>query len=380
MKKLKILAIHHDCLSLMGPTRLFLMLCDTFMELGHDVQIVARTKRITRWKTDRGIITERLTSKQYHLRELAKYHPLKHVNYRDIIQAELPLTFPYNYMPSALVDAIPKADLVFSDSEIYLPLSKFIPGNYIFYVHWPPQPFRDHKPLMPAAPATIWANSHYTAQEVTRLWGPEWSSEWPPLNPQVIYPPLWTEMYGNDRGFAERPYDVVLFSRLYEDKIRFLEDLRGYNLAVIGSDYGLKVPSWVQLWKGVPLKTVIQVLGQSKVYVHVKGFGTLKSGAVSEKEHFGITATEAQAVGCPIIVPRGGGIWEEIAGEGKYGLGFSSVEELKGQVERLTSDEEYWNEWHNKSWESVKRFDIKVVAERVKYLLDGADNSSGGLI
>lgn len=369
MKKLKILAIHHDVLSLMGPTRLFLMLCDTFMELGHDVQIVARTKRITRWKTDRGIVTERLTTKQYHLRDLAKYHPLKHVNYRDIIQAELPLTFPYNYMPSALVDAIPKADLVFSDGEIYLPLGKHIPGNYLFYVHWPPKPFRDHTPLMPAAPATIWTNSQYTAQEVTRLWGPEWSSEWPPLSPQVVYPPLWTDMYGSDLGFGERPYDVVLFSRLYEDKIRFLEDLRGYNLAVIGSNYGLKVPSWVQLWKGVPLKTVIQVLGQSKVYVHVKGFGTLKSGAASEKEHFGQTLVEAMSAGCVPLVPEGGGPAEIIGANEEYGYTFSSVQELTSKIDRLLRDDALWAERSRKAVERTKDFDVLQIAKTVEALL-----------
>jgi len=50
---------------------------------------VARTKRITRWKTDRGIITERLTTKQYHLRDLACWCPLTHKCHGDILLEEV---------------------------------------------------------------------------------------------------------------------------------------------------------------------------------------------------------------------------------------------------------------------------------------------------
>ena len=355
----------------MGPTRLFLEMCDLFSYLGHDVWVVGRTKKATRWVTPRGVITERLGGKSYFkLQKIRKYHPLKYI--KDFTLAELPLIYPYQYMPRALETAIPRMDLVFADVEIYLPLGKYIPGNYLFYVHWPPSPIRaGRKPLMPEAPAKIWCNSNYTAQEIKRLWGPEWGSGWPPLDPQVVYPPLWTDMYDGSRGFESRPFDVVMFSRLYEDKFLVLPELKDFKVAVIGSDYGLKsIPSWVKVWKGAPLKTVIQVLGSSKVYVHSKGWGKMSSGAPCSPEHFGICASEAQAAGCPVVVPRAGGIWTDLAKEGEYGLGFGSVDELKSHISKLVSDEGYWNQWHNKSLESVKRFDTKAVAERVKYLLD----------
>ncbi len=370
-KRLKVLGLHHDLLSLMGPTRLFLEMMDLFAYLGHDVWIVGRTKRITRWKSPRGVVSEQLKSKHYDLHNIGKYHPLKYIDHvRDITLAELPLTYPYNYMPKALEDAIPKMDLVFSDSEIYLPLAKFIPGNYLFYVHWPPQPFRNNKPLMPEAPAKIWCNSYYTAEEIKRLWGPEWSGEWPPLEPQVVYPPLWTDMYDGSRGFDERPFDVVMFSRLYEDKFLVLPELSKFKVAIIGSDYGLKnIPKWVKVWKGVPLKTVIQVLGRSKVYVHSKGWGKMSSGAPSLPEHFGITISEAMASGCVPIVHDSGGP-QEIVGQNEFGFKFKDATELHSLVSNMLENADLWNEYHGKALARVKDFDVTHIAEKVSGLLE----------
>jgi len=417
MKKLKILGIHHSLLSLMGPTRLFFEIMDLFADLGHEILIVGRTKKQTTWMNPQaiaaieadpkwatlwmeartqkqrievfsaaaqakgmrgGIVTERLIGQQYKLSQLRSFHPLKHIQPRHkmIVEAEIPLTYPYQYMPSALVDLIPKMDYVLSDSEHYLPLSKYVPGNYIFYVHWPPRstyrgPNVPEAPiLMPEAPAKIWCNSNYTASEIKRLWGPKWRSDFPPLDPQVVYPPLWTDMYDGSKGFNERPYDVVMLSRLDEEKFLVLNELKGFKVAIIGSDYGFKLPSWVHLWKDAPMKTVMQILSQSKVYVHSKGWGILKSGAQSSGEHFGITITEAMSSGCVPIVPKVGGCWTDIACEGKYGFGFSTVDELKQQIGRLVSDESYWDKWHDISLESVKRFDTKTVAGTVKRLLE----------
>lgn len=360
-------------LSLQGPTRLFLELMDLFKYLGHDVWIVGRTKRATVWKTKVGVNSERLKSKHYALKNLGDYHPLKYVDYlKDITLAELPLMYPYNYMPKALETTIPKMDLVVVDSEIYLPLSKFIPGNYLFYVHWPPQPFRNRKPLMPEAPAKIWVNSEYTAGEVRRLWGPLWDKEWPPLDPQVVYPPLWTSFYGGTAGFSDRPYDVVMFSRLYDDKIKFLEDLKDYKVVLIGSDYGLKnIPKTVKVWKNAPLKKVIEVLNQSKIYVHCKGLGTLENGAPSLPEHFGQTITEGMACGCVPIVPDVGGPVEIVGANQDYGYLFNSVGELKWKIQSLLIDEDLWTDYHERALARVKDFDVTNIAKKVGKLLGG---------
>jgi len=366
---MKIMGIHHDLLSLQGPTRLFLMMMDLFKDLGHDVWIVGRTKRATKWKTKKGIITEKLASQHYTLKHVRRYHPLKHLSWkRDFTLAELPLMYPYNYMPKGVEKAIPEMDLVFSDSEIYLPMEKYIPGNYLFYIHWPPKPFREHKPLMPAAPAPVWCNSAYTATEIKSLWGEEWS-------PQVVYPPMWTDLYDGRPGFESRPFDIVMFSRLYEDKFLVLPELKGYKTAIIGSDFGLKnIPSWVKVWKGVPWRTVVQVLSHAKIYIHSKGWGKLSTGAPSSPEHFGITIAEAMACGCVPIVPNVGGPLEIVGPSEEWGFTFKDVDELRVKIELLLSNPSEWTYWHERALQRVQDFDVKNVEKKVERLL-GSSNS-----
>jgi len=356
---MKILGIHHDLLSLMGPTRLFLSMCDLFMDLGHEVTIVGRTRRETKIPTKRGVITERLVPKHYPLHRIRKYHPLKHVHPKDIIEAELPLVHPYLYMPKGLFKAIPEADLVFTDTEIYFHFPKHIKGNYLFYVHWPPEIVGRGEPLKPPKESLVWCNSNYTRREILKRWGPEYK-------PEVVYPPLWTDMYKTDLGYDERPFDIVMFSRLSPDKFTVLEALKGYKVAVIGSSYGYKPPKWVKLWRGVPLKTVIEVLQHSKIYIHSKGFQTGKTP--SPPEHFGITIVEAMAAGCVPIVPKVGGPLEIVENE-DYGFTFKSLPELKLKIELLLSNKEEWSYWSRRAAERAGDFDVKKIEEKVRRLL-----------
>ena len=49
-------------------------------------------------------------------------------------------------------------------------------------------------------------------------------------------------------------------------------------------------------------------------------------------EHFGVSAAEAISYGCVPVVPRSGGIWEDIAENGKYGLGYDNIEEASQKI------------------------------------------------
>jgi len=280
-------------------------------------------------------------------------------------------------MPSGLIDLIPKMDCIFSDSEHYLPLGKYVPGNYIFYVHWPPKsmyrgPNVPESPmLMPEAPAKIWCNSLYTATEIKRLWGPKWNEDkLGKLVPQVVYPPIWCEFYDGTKSFDERPFDVVMLSRLDEEKFLVLNELKGYKVAVVGSDYGFKPPPWVKLWKDVPLKTVMQILAMSKVFVHSKGWGFLKSGAKSSPEHFGQVIVEGMASGCVPVVPNVGGPVEIVGTDEEYGYMFKDVEELRSKVSSLVDSEDKWTQAHDRALARARDFDVKTVEKKVETLLE----------
>ena len=51
-----------------------------------------------------------------------------------------------------------------------------------------------------------------------------------------------------------------------------------------------------------------------------------------EKEHFGVTIAEAISSGCVPVVHKSGGAWEDVVDKGRYGLGFSSIEEAVQKI------------------------------------------------
>jgi len=148
-----------------------------------------------------------------------------------------------------------------------------------------------------------------------------------------------------------------------------LNELKDFKVAVIGSDYGFKIPPWVKLWKDVPMKTVMRVLSASKVFVHSKGWGVMKSGAKSSPEHFGQVIVEGMASGCVPVVPNVGGPLEIIGSNEEYGYTFSTIEELKRKINMLLQDEDLWTKMHRKALERAKDFDVTNIAKKVFSLL-----------
>jgi glycosyltransferase involved in cell wall biosynthesis len=81
----------------------------------------------------------------------------------------------------------------------------------------------------------------------------------------------------------------------------------------------------VELLVNAERRTLIDRLLRAKAIVHP-----------ALHEPFGIAVVEGMAAGCVPIVRRGAnGPWLEITKEGKYGLGFNSLEELVDLVEKV---------------------------------------------
>jgi len=366
-----IAGIHPDLQTLAGNTGLFYTMMDIFKLLGHKVKIIGRIEKETRVKTKirspvfgetEVTIREGIRMKHFELRDLRQYHPIKHLTLEDIELLEIPLSHPFMYFDKKAIKVLRKADAVFTDAEIYVKLPERIPGienKMIQYVHFPLQSLQ---PVKDRPPSMVWANSRFTANHVQKFWG---------LHVEIVHPPVYCDIYRNDRGFKSRPYDVVMFARLHPDKFTVLNELKGYRVAVVGSSYGFEkeIPSWVTLHENATLNQVVDVLSKSKVYVHAKGFGTYMGGRESLPEHLGITILEAMAAGCVPIVPDAGGPPEIVGFNEGHGFLFHNANELRDIISRLLQNEPLWRQNHERSLTRAKDFDVSVVNGRVDGLL-----------
>jgi glycosyltransferase involved in cell wall biosynthesis len=142
-----------------------------------------------------------------------------------------------------------------------------------------------------------------------------------------------------------------------------LERFKDLRTLVVGANNEASFPDYLPRLEWVKNATIQQLanhLSHAKVYVHWKGLLD-RSGP----EHFGITIAEALASGVPVIVPKAGGAWSDIAEEGKYCIGINSVDEGVREATRLCTDKEYWQKYHNLAIEGVKRFGYDTAAEKL---------------
>jgi glycosyltransferase involved in cell wall biosynthesis len=369
---MRIVILHPDVCVMAGNTRLMFMLADVFKALGHRVTIVGRHYKETRarviLKTPFGF--QRLTSregmlkKHYDIEDFAKYHPVKHLTLEDIRLEGIPVTHPFLYFPQRVEKLLWKADIVWTDAEIYVKLPervRGIEGKQVQYVHFP---LESLKPVEKHSPCAVWCNSLFTQRHVKMMWN---------LDADVVYPPLHCDLYRNSNGFEEREYDVVMFARLHPDKFEsVLPFLKDFKVAVVGSAYGYEkdLPEFVTLYKDATWQEAVSILARSKVYIHAKGFGEYDQNRKSLPEHFGQTIVEAMASGCVPVVPSVGGPLEIVGEQEQYGFWFKDIGGLIRTIKEILENREFWRDCSMAALKRARVFDATAVSKRVQQLLE----------
>ncbi|MHA1632580.1 MAG: glycosyltransferase family 4 protein [Candidatus Freyarchaeota archaeon] len=217
----------------------------------------------------------------------------------------------------------------------------------------------------------VMANSRYIAKLIRLLWGND---------PIVIHPPVRTDDFKPlcGRSFEDRDDSVVMIGRITPEK-RIDEVIKAISLSqtkpvlrVVGGLIPANMPYKAKLEKmaeemGVKLefypnvhrKELVDIATSSKVFVHA---------AIGE--HFGIAVVEGMAAGCPVIVHRSGGSYEDITDCGNYGLSFDSVEELAEHIDKLLTEPKLWKIYHEKSLNRAMFFSEQGFAEKLLKIVE----------
>jgi glycosyltransferase involved in cell wall biosynthesis len=160
------------------------------------------------------------------------------------------------------------------------------------------------------------ANSRYTQDRMKRILRVTKS--------RVIYPAINTEVYGRLAGNEKRENQVVTVARFTREKnLQLIPEIASkcpddVRFVIVTASAGISdafmqefnyarkkygVESRVHLRLDIPFEEKLQILGQSKVCLHLM-----------PSEHFGIALAEGCAAGCLPVAAKGGGQEEIVEG------------------------------------------------------------------
>jgi len=355
--------VNHSIFMIAGHVRQGLTIADALKSLGYNVKIYTREPKRKSYTITLKYTTLTIsvggTIQFFNLSDLKKYYPLKYLSEDDIVIREMPPIHPYIVGFSGLEKIYDENDIVLTLEELYVYFATYFDAKRtISYIHFP-------SVAKPADfPARLWTNSTYTMEAIVSRWNVDKKLI------DIVYPSIHLDLY-KYRDVSEREYDIVVFSRLTRDKLiwfdKLVENLRGYKIALAGSDFGYVPKAKVDTFINISFKEVADLLSRSKIYVHMRGYR-------SDPEHFGIAPLEAMASGCVPVVHMSGGTWIDVVGRGKYGIGYNTPEEAISKIKDLLSNEEKLAEFSLKARERAKYFSFEKMREtldkKIKNLFD----------
>ena len=160
-----------------------------------------------------------------------------------------------------------------------------------------------------------------------------------------IKPRLMTMHYPVDYpttiDFSRKKKYILTFGRINPDKnletVMKIASRSSATFVIAGAVNSGSVEYFKELMRVRPNNVLIipnpseekkkELFTEATVYLHTK-----------PSESYGLSVAEAIGYGCVPVVPRRGGPWEDMIELGKYGFGYSSVEEASDLIENVVSE------------------------------------------
>ncbi len=245
-------------------------------------------------------------------------------------------------------------------------------SNSLWKIYWKSYLYMLERilPRDPVEADALIANSKYIAGLIKGLYDTE---------PSVIHPPVDTSNLDHYslNPFEARENAVAMLGRLSSEKnfeevieaisqtevkpvLRIIGAItrRGWSYVEFLSKLARKKKVKVEFYLNLPREELGKVLGSCRVFVHA-----------TRGEHFGIAIVEAMATGLPVIVHKSGGQYMDIVEEGRYGLYYSTIEELAEKIDYVLSDASLWSHYSMLAVQRSKAFSPDVFEERLISLL-----------
>jgi alpha-1,2-mannosyltransferase len=194
----------------------------------------------------------------------------------------------------------------------------------------------------------------------------------------VVYPPVNIgEFLEAGRTPPEEREDIVVAcgrftpEKRHELVIEVARHLPDVEFHIVGATSGKVSPPYiarlrrlieryglrnVRLHVDYPRRDQVRLYSRAKVYIHAM-IG----------EHFGIAVVEAMAAGLVPVVHRSGGPWNDITYQGRYGLGYNTVEEAVEAVEKALKD---YPRLSKKAQARAMEFSHERFKERFKHIVE----------
>ncbi len=193
----------------------------------------------------------------------------------------------------------------------------------------------------------------------------------------VVYPPVDLRFTPGEVEASRREDMVVSIGRFTLEKrhevvVEIASRLPEYEFHIAGStptrasvEYYNRIRGMVEerglrnvhLHPNIPQRRLEELLLKAKVYLHAM-----------PNEHFGIAVVEGMNAGLVPVVYKSGGPWFDIVERGRYGLGYSSVEEA---VEKIRYAIRNYERLHRLAYRRSLAFSKERFKERIVRIVDG---------